>query len=70
MNSLLLILGNLAIIPQALNLFMRDVAWNIKKVEKERNKSGLLLSASGFYTLNDVLQKNDWNEYKIVQNGS
>lgn len=33
--------------------------------EKGQNKPGLLLCASGLYTLHDVLQKNDWNEHEI-----
>ncbi len=64
-DSLLLTLGNLAIIPQALNASIRDAAWNVKKVGKGQNKPGLLLCASGLYTLHDVLQKNDWNEHEI-----
>ena len=32
---------------------------------KGQNKPGLLLCASGLYTLHDVLQKNDWNEHEI-----
>ena len=56
-DSLLLILGNLAIIPQALNVSIRDAAWNVKKAGKGQNKPGLLLCASGLYTLHDVLQK-------------
>ena len=32
---------------------------------KGQNKPGLLLCASGLYTLYDVLQKNDWNEHEI-----
>ena len=64
-DSLLLTLGNLAIIPQALNASIRDAAWNVKKAGKGQNKPGLLLCASGLYTLHDVLQKNDWNEDEI-----
>ena len=64
-DSLLLTLGNLAIIPQALNASIRDAAWNVKKAGKGQNKPGLLLCASGLYTLYDVLQKNDWNEHEI-----
>ena len=56
-DSLLLTLGNLAIIPQALNASIRDAAWNVKKAGKGQNKPGLLLCASGLYTLHDVLQK-------------
>ena len=65
LDSLLLTLGNLAIIPQALNASIRDAAWNVKKAGKGQNKPGLLLCASGLYTLHDVLQKNDWNEHEI-----
>lgn len=64
-DSLLLTLGNLAIIPQTLNASIRDAAWNVKKAGKGQNKPGLLLCASGLYTLHDVLQKNDWNEHEI-----
>lgn len=64
-DSLLLTLGNLVIIPQALNASIRDAAWNVKKAGKGQNKPGLLLCASGLYTLHDVLQKNDWNEHEI-----
>ena len=64
-DSLLLTLGNLAIIPQALNASIRDAAWNVKKAGKGQNKPGLLLCASGLYTLHDLLQKNDWNEHEI-----
>lgn len=64
-DSLLLTLGNLAIIPQTLNASIRDAAWNVKKAGKGQNKPGLLLCASGLYTLLDVLQKNDWNEHEI-----
>lgn len=44
---------------------IRDAAWNVKKAGKGQNKPGLLLCASGLYTLHDVLQKNDWNEHEI-----
>ena len=37
----------------------------VKKAGKGQNKPGLLLCASGLYTLHDVLQKNDWNEHEI-----
>lgn len=38
---------------------------DIKRYGKGQNKPGLLLCASGLYTLHDVLQKNDWNEHEI-----
>lgn len=39
-DSILLTLGNLAIIPQALNASIRDAAWNVKKIGKGQNKPG------------------------------
>lgn len=38
---------------------------HVKKAGKGQNKPGLLLCASGLYTLHDVLQKNDCNEHEI-----
>lgn len=64
-DSILLTLGNLAIIPQALNASIRDAAWNVKKIGKGQNKPGLLLCASGMCTLHNVLQKNIWDESEI-----
>ena len=64
-DSILLTLGNLAIIPQALNASIRDAAWNVKKIGKGQNKPGLLLCASGLCTLHNVLQKNIWDESEI-----
>ncbi len=64
-DSILLTLGNLAIIPQALNASIRDAAWNVKKIGKGQNKPGLLLCASGLCTLHNVLQKSIWDESEI-----
>lgn len=64
-DSILLTLGNLAIISQALNASIRDAAWNVKKIGKGQNKPGLLLCASGLCTLHNVLQKNIWDESEI-----
>ena len=64
-DSILLTLGNLAIIPQALNASIRDAAWIVKKIGKGQNKPGLLLCASGLCTLHNVLQKNIWDESEI-----
>lgn len=64
-DSILLTLGNLAIIPQALNASIRDAAWNVKKIGKGQNRPGLLLCASGLCTLHNVLQKNIWDESEI-----
>ena len=64
-DSLLLTLGNLAIIPQSLNTSIRDASWNIKKRGKG-NKPGLDVCAAGLVTVYDALQTEDWNEAEIV----
>lgn len=64
-DSLLLTMGNLAIIPQALNASIRDAAWDVKKSGKGPNKPGLVLCASGLHTLHEVLEKDEWNEQEI-----
>ncbi len=64
-DSLLLTLGNLAIIPQSLNASIRDASWNIKKRGKG-NKPGLDVCAAGLVTMYDALQTEDWNEAEIV----
>lgn len=64
-DSLLLTLGNLAIIPQSLNASIRDASWNIKKRGKG-NKPGLDVCAAGLVTVYDALQTEDWNEAEIV----
>lgn len=64
-DSILLTLGNLAIIPQALNASIRDSDWNTKKAGKGQEKPGLTLCASGLSTLQSVLTKPDWNENEI-----
>lgn len=64
-DSLLLTLGNLAIIPQSLNASIRDAAWKTKKTGKGANKPGLTLCAAGLYTLFDALEKAEWNETEI-----
>lgn len=63
-DSILLTLGNLAIIPQTLNASIRDAAWKIKKTGKG-NKPGLSKCAAGLMTLNDALNKDVWDEEKI-----
>ena len=63
-DSLLLTIGNLAIIPQALNASIRDAAWPVKKSGKGA-KPGLTLCASGLHTLHDALNKDEWNEAEI-----
>lgn len=63
-DSLLLTLGNLAIIPQTLNASIRDAAWPVKKSGKGA-KPGLTLCASGLHTLHDALSKDEWTEEEI-----
>ena len=64
-DSVLLTLGNLAIIPQSLNASIRDGAWNVKKVGKGNDNPGLTLCAAGLTTIHDALQKDEWNEKEI-----
>ena len=64
-DSKLLTLGNLAIIPQALNASIRDSDWATKKSGKGANKPGLEACAKGLVTLNAVLLEDEWTEEKI-----
>ena len=64
-DSILLTLGNLAIIPQSLNAAIRDASWKIKK-EGKGKKPGLDICAAGLITMYDVLQKDDWIEKDIL----
>lgn len=63
-DSILLTLGNLAIIPQALNAFVRDADWETKKAGK-KDKPGLKICASGLRTIQEALDKDTWNEDEI-----
>ena len=63
-DSILLTLGNLAIIPQTLIAFVRDADWETKKAGK-KDKPGLKICAAGLRTLQDVLDKDIWNEDEI-----
>jgi len=63
-DSKLLTIGNLAIIPQALNSSIRDSDWKTKKSGK-KNKPGLDSCAKGLATLNDALDKSQWTETEI-----
>lgn len=65
-DSVLLTLGNLAIITQSLNASIRDAEWLIKKKGKGDDKPGLEMCASGLVTLFDVLNKDVWNELEIA----
>ena len=64
-DSKLLTLGNLAIIPQALNASIRDADWMSKRTGKGKAKPGLDACALGLSTMEDVLSETEWNEGKI-----
>lgn len=64
-DSKLLTLGNLAIIPQALNASIRDSDWVTKKSGKGVNRPGLEACAKGLITLNTVLLESEWSEQCI-----
>ena len=66
-DSILLTLGNLAIIPQSLNASIRDGNWATKKAGKGPNNPGLAICAAGLSTIHDALQKDVWNESEISQ---
>ena len=66
-DSLLLTLGNLAIIPQSLNASIRDSNWQTKKSGKGTNKPGLDICAAGLITVHDALQKSAWTEEDILE---
>ena len=61
-DSMLLTLGNLAIIPQSLNASIRDSSWEAKKAGKGVNNPGLSVCAAGLTTIHDALQKDIWDE--------
>ena len=64
-DSLLLTLGNLAIIPQTLNASIRDGDWPTKKAGNGPKKPGLTLCAAGLCTISDALKCDVWNEEEI-----
>lgn len=64
-DSVLLTLGNLAIIPQSLNASIRDSSWAAKKAGKGVDNPGLSICAAGLTTIHDALQKEEWNETEI-----
>ena len=64
-DSVLLTLGNLAIIPQTLNASIRDGDWPTKKAGKGPKKPGLTLCAAGLCTISDALKCEAWNEGEI-----
>lgn len=63
-DRILLTLGNLAIITQALNSTIRDANWAIKRAGKA-DKKGLNTYASGLETISQYLSKDEWNEHTI-----
>ena len=65
-DSILLTLGNLAIIPQSLNASIRDSSWDAKKAGKGVNNPGLSICAAGLTTIHDALQKDTWDESEIA----
>ena len=65
-DSVLLTLGNLAIIPHSLNASIRDSSWENKKAGKGVNNPGLSVCAAGLATIHDALQHDVWDEEKIV----
>jgi hypothetical protein len=65
-DRLLLTLGNLAIIPQPLNSSIRDSNWTTK-LNGKNTKTGLLVNAAGLITMQNVLNKADWNEVTICE---
>ncbi len=65
-NATLLTLGNLAIITTSLNASIQDGDWKTKKNGKGDNK-GLIEYASGLETLDDILQKDVWDEEAIAE---
>lgn len=64
-DSILLTLGNLAIITQPLNASIRDSKWEDKKTGKNKIDSGLNTCAAGLYTMTNVLCQNEWDENQI-----
>jgi len=60
----LLTLGNLAIITQKLNASIKDADWETKKRGKKGN-DGLNSCSSGLFTMEYVLNQDEWNEDKI-----
>lgn len=65
-NRILLTLGNLTIITQALNASIRDADWPTKKNGKG-NSGGLLKYAAGLDTLSDYLDLDSWDEDTIKE---
>lgn len=65
-DRVLLTLGNLTIIPQALNSSIRDAKWQ-DKLEGRGKSKGLKDYSAGIETLSDALKIEDWNETAIKE---
>lgn len=65
-DSALLTLGNLTIIPQKLNTAIMDSEWQIKKAGK-KGKLGLEKCAKGLAIMENVLEKDVWDEKAIEE---
>lgn len=61
-------LGNLTLLPQSLNLELRNGSWT-EKLNGKGKKKGLKDLSSGLYIINDFLGKKDWNEKYIEKRG-
>ena len=59
-NDALYTLGNLAIIPGALNSSISNAPWQVK-LNGKGNKEGLLKNATGLITLDGCLSKENWD---------
>ena len=59
-NDALYTLGNLAIIPGALNSSISNAPWQVK-LNGKGNKEGLLKNATGLITLDGCLTKENWD---------
>ncbi|MFA5586151.1 MAG: DUF262 domain-containing HNH endonuclease family protein [Saccharofermentanales bacterium] len=64
-DRLLLTLGNLTIITQALNASIRDANWTMKK-KGANSKGGLKSYSQGIEILSSFLDENKWDEVQIV----
>lgn len=65
-DQVLLTLGNLTIITQALNASIRDANWQTKKTGIG-SKGGLIKYADGIETLSGYLSLDEWNEDRIYE---
>lgn len=66
-NRKLLTLGNLTIIPQALNASIRDADWAVKKAGRGQGKEGLKKYSEGIETFSSFLGRDVWDETAIEE---